>query len=30
MLQDPNAQIGQRAGFSDRDLEKLATMYENV
>jgi len=26
---DPNAKIGQRNGFSTRDLEKLAIMYDN-
>jgi hypothetical protein len=30
ILQDPNANIGQRAGFSERDLQKLAIMYQNV
>nr|AGM32350.1 zinc metalloproteinase [Coptotermes formosanus] len=27
---DPNAEIGQNAGFSDKDLQKLEKMYENV
>jgi hypothetical protein len=27
-LQDPNATIGQRDGFSAKDIEKLEKMYE--
>jgi hypothetical protein len=30
ILQDPNATIGQRDGFSAKDIEKLAKMYENL
>jgi hypothetical protein len=30
MLQDPNANIGQIAGFSEKDLQRLALMYQNV
>jgi hypothetical protein len=30
ILQDENAEIGQRAGFSERDLQKLSKMYEDV
>ena len=28
-MQDPKANIGQTEGFSTRDLEKLAIMYDN-
>ena len=28
-LQDPNATIGQRDGFSEKDIQKLEKMYEN-
>jgi len=28
-LQDANATIGQRDGFSKKDIEKLEKMYEN-
>jgi hypothetical protein len=27
ILQDKDAEIGQRAGFSEKDLEKLKRMY---
>jgi hypothetical protein len=29
-LQDPNARIGQTDGFSAKDIEKLAKMYEDA
>ena len=28
--QDPNAEIGQIAGFSEKDIEKVIRMYENI
>ena len=28
-LQDPNATIGQRDGFSEKDIQKLEKMYES-
>jgi len=30
ILQDPNAQIGQRVGFSEKDIEKLEKMYKGA
>jgi len=29
ILQDPNAQIGQRNGFSEKDIERVVRMYGN-
>ena len=29
MLQDPNAQIGQIDGFSEKDVERVRRMYGN-
>jgi hypothetical protein len=30
ILQDKDAEIGQRSGFSEKDLEKLKMMYADV